>query len=339
MIESPVLIIGCPRSGTTLLYTILSEAPALWAIGYESKEIIERYHHPRIKDWVSGALDAADLTSASRRYMLDAFEAAAAPGTFWRWVNRFRGRLRHNPLWRQIKRRGRTTAAGSGVSSALPQQGLNVVRALVQVRNRLHLPGRPGSIRLLEKTPENCLRLPFLLALFPDARVIYLTRDGRSNVNSLIEGWKQPHLFPGYRVPQRLQISGDTRGRWAFTLIPGWRDLASSPLEEVCAWQWIRCNQAVLDHRDQTQGQVPYLTVRYEDLIDDPAPVLRAVAAFVEVDFEAGLDHFTDHLPRINVVSAPEREKWRKQNPKAIGRILPLIEPMMDRLGYDSSAS
>jgi len=183
------------------------------------------------------------------------------------------------------------------------------------------------------------LRLPFLLALFPDARVIYLTRDGRSNVNSLVEGWKQPHLFPGYRVPQPLQIPGDTRGRWAFSLIPGWRDLASSPLEEVCAWQWIRCNQAVLDHREQTQGGVPYLTVRYEDLIGDPAPVLRAMAAFVGVDFEANLGRFADHLPRINAVSAPEREKWRRQNPQAIDNVLPLIRPMMDRLGYDSSAS
>ncbi|MGD8623731.1 MAG: sulfotransferase [Anaerolineae bacterium] len=339
MIESPVLIIGCPRSGTTLLYNILSEVPALWSIGYESKDIIERYHHPRTKEWASGALDAGDLTPVSRRYMLDAFEAAAAPGTFWRRVNHFRAWLRHNPLWRQVKRRGRTTAAGAGLSSALPQQGLNAVRTLVRVRNRLRPPGRAGSIRLLEKTPENCLRLPFLLALFTDARVIYLTRDGRSNVNSLIEGWKQPHLFPGYRVPQQLQIPGDTRGRWAFTLIPGWRDLASSPLEEVCAWQWIRCNQAVLDHRRQTQGRVPYLTVRYEDLIDDPAPVLRAVAGFVGVDFEAGLGHFADQLPRINVVSAPARDKWRRQNPEAIDRIVPLIAPMMDRLGYDSSAS
>jgi hypothetical protein len=218
------------------------------------------------------------------------------------------------------------------VSSALPQQGLDAIRTLVRLRNRL-LPHRADTpVRLLEKTPENCLRLPFLLALFPDARVLYLTRDGRTNVNSLMEGWRQPHLFPGYPVPEPLHIPGYSRPRWAFTLIPGWRELAASPLEEVCAWQWIRCNEAVLAHRDTTQ--TPYLTIRYEDLVAEPGAVLPQIAAFLDLDFEKDLARFADSLPRINVVSAPDQEKWRLQNPEAIVHIAPLIAPMMERLGY-----
>lgn len=339
MIQAPVLIIGCPRSGTTLLFNILSEVPDLWSIGFESKEIIERYHHPRSKNWDSGALDAADLTAASRSYILGAFERQAAPGTFWQKANQVRDWLRGNPLWNKLKLRGRTAAAGSAVSSALPQQGLNVLRGFVRARNSLLPRGRSVPIRLLEKTPENCLRLPFLLALFPDARIIYLTRDGRSNTNSLIEGWRQPHLFPGYQVPEPLRIPGYTRGRWAFTLIRGWRALASSPLEEICAWQWIRCNETVLSHREATQGQVPYLTIRYEDLVADPAAVLPRIASFVQIGFERHLGRFAQGLPQINVVSTPGREKWRQENPAAIHRILPLIEPMQLRLGYDSTSS
>jgi hypothetical protein len=336
MIRDPVLIIGCPRSGTTLLYNVLSEVPALWSMGHESKDIIERHHHPRARDWESGVLDAADLTSRSRAFLLDAFQRSAAPGTFWQGVNGVRRRLRANRLWQGIKRRGRSTAPGAGVSSALPARGMSALGTLVRVRNRL-LP-RPEAIRFLEKTPENCLRLPFLLALWPDARVIYLTRDARSNVNSLLEGWRQPYLFPGYQVPQPLHIPGYSRERWAFTLIPGWRELASSPLEEVCAWQWIRCNEAVLAHRDGTRGRVPYLQVRYEDLVAEPGPALRRIAGFLEVDYEAGLAAHAQRLPRINVVSAPERDKWRRENPEAIARVLPLVEPMMRRLGYDSSS-
>jgi hypothetical protein len=338
MIESPVLIIGCPRSGTTLLFQILSEVPSLWSIGYESKAIIEHYHHPRTQHWESGALDAADLTPISRDYMLAAFERQAAPGTFWRSVNRFRGWLRANPVWVRIKRQGRSAAVGSGVTSALPQRGLDAIRAVVEARNILFLRRDSAPIRLLEKTPENCLRLPFLLSVFPDAQILYLTRDGRDNVNSLIEGWRQPHLFPGYQVPEQLSIPGYTRGRWAFTLIPGWQDLTTSPLEEVCAWQWIRCNEAVLAHRERTGGGVPYLTIRYEDLIADSAAVLSEVAGFLGIDFEQDLERFAERLPRVNVVSAPELQKWRRQNPEAIQRILPLIEPMMQQLGYDSSS-
>jgi hypothetical protein len=338
MIVSPVIIIGCPRSGTTLLYSVLSEIPSLWSIGYESKEIIEHFHHPRTKGWESGALDETDLTPASQAYILDAFERAAAPGTFWRRVNRFRSWLRGNPIWTRIKQHGRTGRHGSAVSSAVPQQGLDMIRAFVRFRNSL----RPGparrSIRLLEKTPENCLRLPFLLALFPDARVIYLVREGRANVSSLIEGWKQPHLFPGYQVPEALAIPGYSRDRWAFTLIPGWRDLVDQPLEEICAWQWIRCNEAVLEHREEARDSVPYLTVRYEHLVADPVTVLRRIADFIEVDFERSLGRFRSGLPRVNVVSKPDPDKWKRRNPEAIRRILPLIRPMLERLGYHSSS-
>jgi hypothetical protein len=338
MIVSPVIIVGCPRSGTTLLYNILSEVPSLWSIGYESKEIIERLHHPRAKNWESGALDETDLTPASRAYILDAFERNAAPGTFWRRINRFRGWLQGNPAWTWIKRRGRTEKRGSAVSSAVPQQGLDMIRAFVRSGNSLRI-GRGGrSIRLLEKTPENCLRLPFLLAVFPDARVIYLTREGPANVNSLIEGWKQPHLFPGYRVPEPLAIPGYERDRWAFTLIPGWRDLVDRPLEQVCAWQWIRCNEAVLGHRERTRGEVPYLTVRYEDLVADPVAVLRRIVGFIGVDFEHSLGRFRSGLPRVNVVSKPDLDKWKRRNPEAIQRILPLIQPMGEKLGYPSSS-
>jgi hypothetical protein len=338
MIQSPVLIIGCPRSGTTLLFNILSEASSLWSTGYESKEIIEHLHHPSRKNWESGALDEGDLTPESRAYILRAFEKSVAPGSFWRKSNRLRSLLRRNPIWRRTKLHGQSGGAGSAVSSALPQQGLELLRAWVRVRNSLLPRDQAAPIRLLEKTPENCLRLPFLLALFPDARILYLTRDGRSNVRSLMEGWRQPHLFPGYRVPEALRIPGDTRGRWAFTLIPGWRDLVASPLEEVCAWQWIRCNEAVWEHRERTRGRVPYLTVRYESLVADPSLELRRIAGFAGVEGEL-LPRISDALPRINVVSAPEEEKWRRWDPQSLARILPLIRPMMERLGYESSPS
>lgn len=36
-----------------------------------------------------------------------------------------------------------------------------------------------GGTRLLEKTPANTLRLPFVMRVFPDARVVHIIRDGR----------------------------------------------------------------------------------------------------------------------------------------------------------------
>ena len=335
MIHAPLLIIGCPRSGTTLLFNILSEAPDLWSLGHESGEIIERWHHPRHKDWESGVLTADDLTPESAAGINRAFERAAAPGTFWRRVNRFRSWLRDNPLWQEIKRRGRTAETGSATSSALPQQGLSLITKAARLRNRILPSGDRQPIHLLEKTPENCLRLPFLLALWPDARVLFLVRDGRSNINSLIEGWKHPHLFHGYQPPAELAIPGNGQpDKWAFTLIPDWSSLTTAPLEEVCARQWLACNRAVLAHQAQTAGRVPYLMVRYEQLIEQPGTILEQIAEFSGHNLTNLIERYANGLPEINVVTRPDKEKWRQQNPEAIAHIEPLIKPLMNQLDY-----
>lgn len=333
MIHSPVLVIGCARSGTSLLFNVLSGTASLWSIGYESKEIIEYYHSPAAKGWESGALTAEDLTADSRAYIIRRFEQQAAPGTYWRRVNRLRQTANRSRLYDMIKRRGRGEAGASTVSSALPQAGLDAFRRLAQLRNRL----MPASdrIRLLEKTPENCLRLPFLAALFPDARIIYLTRDGRANVHSLLEGWRQPHLFPGYDVPVAVTSPGQTRGRWAFTLIPGWRDLVGRPLEEICAHQWVACTQAVIDYT-ASPSALPLLTLRYEDLVGKPDESLARIAAFLAIDPRA-IPAYGQGLPEVNVVSAPKAAKWRAEQDK-IERVMPILAPMMTSLGYSAPA-
>ena len=327
VIQSPLLIIGCARSGTTLLYTVLAEHPALWSIGYESRSILERRHSPAAGGWRSGALTAADLSADDRDELLRAFASAAAPGDYWRRVNALRRRLNDNPIYLALKRRGRDEG---GISAGVPGAGLAVFRGLARLRNSVRPPS--GPICLLEKTPENCLRLPFLQALFPDARIVHLVRDGRANVHSLLEGWRHPHHFPGYRTPEPVTSPGQTRGRWAFTLIPGWRELVDRPLEEICARQWVDCNQAVLDYA-VTPGALPVHTVRYEDLIAAPAATLAALACAVELPAE-GLPALSHGLPAVNAVSAPDAGKWRA-SADALARIAPLLAPLQAHFGYE----
>ena len=206
---------------------------------------------------------------------------------------------------------------------------MSAIRFAARLYGRLRIDGdRP--IRLLEKTPENCLRLPFLLEIFPDARIIYLTRDGRSNISSLMEGWRRADLFPGYRTPERITVPGVPADRWAFTLISGWRELSGSPIEEICARQWVACNEAVLAFNQNEGRRVPCLRVRYENLIDRFDEVLDEIAAFADVE----LNPNPGVLFKANIVSPPDREKWRRLHGEEIRRIEPLIAPTMERLGY-----
>lgn len=331
MIKSPVLIIGCARSGTTLLYSLLATHPELWSIGYESKLIIEHFHHPRMKDWVSGELSAADLTSESREFMTREFERRAAPGAFWQRVMTLRNWLNRSERWRTIKKQDARQASSSLDQPVRAQRGLQMIQSLVVSYRRVEgsfssVENRP--IRLLEKTPENCLRLPFLRALWPDTRVVFLVRDGRANVSSLINGWQEPRLFPGYDVPEPVKSPGQTRGRWAFTLIPGWRNLVDRPLAEISARQWLVCNQAVLDYRSQ-QSALPILQVRYENLVRQPESVLGHITDFLDL---APLPD-VHKLPQVNTLSAPDAEKWRRHEAE-LAAVWPLMQPMMRELGY-----
>ena len=142
MIRSPVLIIGCARSGTSLLYNVLSEVDELWSLGYESKAIIERRHSPAALGWESGALSAADLTDVSRAELLAVFDAAAAPGSYWRRVNALRRGINATRLYKALKRRGR--GAAGDVAAGVPGAGLGAARAVARLRRRLSPPGRPG---------------------------------------------------------------------------------------------------------------------------------------------------------------------------------------------------
>ena len=51
---------------------------------------------------------------------------------------------------------------------------------------------RSGRSRFAEKTPSNCLRIPFIHALYPDCRIINIIRDGREVVASTLKMQARP---------------------------------------------------------------------------------------------------------------------------------------------------
>ncbi len=190
--------------------------------------------------------------------------------------------------------------------------------------------------RLLDKTPRNALRVPFVDAIFPDARFVFLLRDGRDNVNSLINAWRTSR-YRTYRLPETHSIPGVDPHWWKFVLYPGWRDHINGPLETVCAHQWVASNEHALAAKASLADR--WTEIRYEDLVDDPVNELARVMQWLDLPFEEAVRAkaaATSTTP-INIVTPPERGKWRRENPTEIEAILPLIEPTMAKLGYDVS--
>jgi hypothetical protein len=308
MIINPVFIIGCPRSGTSLLFTLLRTSSALWSTGDEGRDIWEVHHHPSRRGWESNALGPEDVTEGSRAFIHAAFERDSLPGTIWR------------------------------LPIILPHGGGRLAFLSRRLRRWLWSTAAPfrrnGSVRLLEKTPDNCLRIPFIQAVFPDASFIYLKRDGRANINSLIEGWKAGRRFEQYRVPVELSIPGHNGGGWRFGLPPGWRDFVSRPLDEVCAYQWVSYNEAVLRVADPLVRTGRLLPVKYEDLTRRPSEALKTITAFLGIPYERHMDRYDRKLPIVSRMTDPEPDKWKRQNSVAIERIVPIIRPTMHRMGY-----
>jgi hypothetical protein len=193
-----------------------------------------------------------------------------------------------------------------------------------------------GRRRLLDKTPRNSLRIGFIEALFPDARYVFIQRDGRDNVNSLINAWRTPR-YRTYRLPEPHAIPGvPDPNWWKFVLYPGWERDRSGPLEVVCARQWVRSNEALLDGLAKID-QKRWMPVRYEDLVARPVEEIGRVMEFLHLPYEArvrALAARTKDTP-VNIVTPPAPNKWKSENPQEIEAIAPLLRETAARLGYD----
>lgn len=207
-----------------------------------------------------------------------------------------------------------------------PEAAARIHRSFFLVTGRDH--------HLLDKTPRNALRVGFVNAMFPDARFIYLKRDGRENTNSLINAWRTPR-YRTYALPEPHRIPGVDPRWWKFVLYPGWRSDIEGPVEVVAAKQWVASNE----HASKDLGAVDRsrrFDLRYEDLVESPVEEVGKILGFLGLPYESAIKEkaaATSSTP-INTVTPPEPGKWRRENPNEIAAISSLIAPTMEAMGY-----
>jgi hypothetical protein len=196
--------------------------------------------------------------------------------------------------------------------------------------------------RFVDKTPENTLRVTYLDALFPDAMFVFLRRRAADNVNSLIEGWRARPRFVTHRLPTPLEGIAPLDGRlWSFALLPEWRALTRASLEEICARQYVACNEAVLEAQAAMEPS-RWRDLSYEEFVAAPVDELRQLFASLDLQWSPAVERYAaelDRRPSATAVTPPRRDKWRDQNLEAIERILPLVRETEARLGYSSAST
>jgi hypothetical protein len=194
-------------------------------------------------------------------------------------------------------------------------------RFLAALRDRDRRPPAGGPVRMLEKTPKNALRVPFLAAVFPEARFVYLHRDPRQVLSSMIEAWSSGR----FRTYQELP---DWQGPpWSLLLVPGWRRLNGLPLNQIVAAQWRTTTKMLLDELDALPPERVSI-VNYDTLCREPEAEIRRLCEAVDFGWDRELDK---DLPLSRyTVSKPDPDKWRRHEAE-IEAIMASIQDQVDR--------
>lgn len=266
--ERPVFIVSSPRSGSTMLFESLAQAPGVFTIGDESHGLIEGVEafSPPARGWESNRLDGSD----------------AAPAAVAELRRRFRAELRD--------------------------------------RDARRPPAGPA--RMLEKTPKNALRIPLLAAAFPEAHFIYLFREPREVLASMMEAWASGHFrtysnLPGWPGPP-----------WSLLLTPGWRELKGRPLAEIVADQWAKTTAILLDDLEAL-GADRWTAVDYGRLTADPKGELARLLDAVSLGADERVLKVDLPLSRYTV-SPPDPDKWRRHEAE-LAPLLERLEPLAQR--------
>ena len=186
-------------------------------------------------------------------------------------------------------------------------------------------PPAGASVRLLEKTPKNALRVPFLLEVFPDAQFIFLHREPRANLSSMMEAWRGKGWVTYRQLP-------GWPGPWSLLLPPGYERLRDRPLEEIVAFQWQAANETILNDLAGVPRE-RWTTVRYEDLVRNPRSELAKLLEFAGLSMDARLEEYLSKpLPLSrHTKTPPHPDKWQ-QDAAEIERVMPTIAAVSARL-------
>lgn len=210
-----------------------------------------------------------------------------------------------------------------------------------------------GANVIVEKTCANSLRIPFIDEVFPEARYVYIVRDGRDVTLSAAKRWVasvEPRYLlkklkyvplsdvPYYagrfltnrihqiRSPEKRQASWGPR----FPAMEEW--VKTRPLIEVCAKQWASCVECSDAAFSGMSGE-KWHSVKYEDLVTDPTKVLGGIMDWF------GNGQLLDAIPAsaIKNIRQGKANGWKRHAGQFTPESLEIMRGILDTHGYDDS--
>jgi Sulfotransferase family len=252
-----------------------------------------------------------------------------------------------NSIWR----RGSTTLRTDELTArqATPQVRRYIRQAFVK------LARKTNAQFVVEKTCANSLRIEFVRAVLPEAKFVFLVRDGRDVVASALHRWKA-NLDLAYTLKKLRYVPPSDLPRLAIRFashrvrqfahrerrLPTWgprfvgmdRLLRTCTLAEVCAEQWRRCvARAAAGLADLPEGRA--IGLRYEAFVVNPAFELQRVFDWLGCPVDPA------RLQDVcRPVSASSVGKWQfTLDPETVAAISPIVGPPLSSLDRDGLAA
>lgn len=232
-----------------------------------------------------------------------------------------------------------------------------------------------GADIVADKSPRNCLRIPFTQQVFPEARYLFISRDGRDAVLSIQAQWKKKEaVFSGEGNRQERKLLNTILGKWlarrplwrfrlralGFELGPwhlrgrkallnqvrwegrfgwgprfkGWQQMIDK-LEPIqfYAHQWAACAREMIRDNPRIPAEQKF-EMRYEDFVDRPEEILGRLLAFLELEPPAG---FMADIPPI---MKGNYGKWKSAfSSRELSTIGPILEAPLIEMGYEHESN
>jgi len=290
-IIKPIFIIGVPRTGTTFIYRTLCAHPDLawmsnldlknWIPPDEQKKLKEKYKKMKENNEPIPRNEHA-LFVFGRNFVpgMDKSSFPIEGATFWE---------KYLPSYKR------------DISNVAKNEVIKTIADIVESQKKP---------RFLNKAPQNSVRLFAIHECFPDAKFIYLVRDPKAVISSML---------------LRAKKQGDFKTGIFIKNPPEYEKL--NPIQKW-AWLYKEIMEAVHEF-SLLQSMENFLTIKYEDLIAHPRKKFAEILKFCELKpSEVVMESIP--TPRKNQTS-----KWKNTlNSQDVKEIFEILLPSLEKMNF-----
>lgn len=300
--EKPIFLIGCPRSGTTIVAEVLAAHQDLawfsnWMDRFPRLPVLAFLSRlcdlPLVGGRLRGAKPQQDVILGSiNRYLPRPEEAWSL------WESCCTAKFSSDML-----RDTKPTA----------DQSLNVRRL---VSRTLLYQGKRRFLTKLTGPP----RIEYLQAIFPDARFVHVIRDGRAVVSSLLH------------VGFWRERGGLERPWWSGlpeTIVQEWERHGKTP-EVLAAVQWKYLIQVAREERNSLASE-QYLEIKYEDFTQRPTEIVGAICRFCDLLPSPAVHSCLESRTIVRDMNFKWRDEFSTHQLQTLNEVM---GPLLNELGY-----